>query len=96
MNEEDLKADADQLENDDFIGPTGDSNINYLNYKYEHEYEELLEDDHGHACAVLTRSQTRQAEALADEQRRGSPLPSSLAPRDKNVSSSFEPQKEAQ
>ncbi|KAH9324748.1 hypothetical protein KI387_004926, partial [Taxus chinensis] len=48
MNEEDQEADTDQLENDDFVGPAGNSNINYLNYKSEHDDEKLHEDDHGH------------------------------------------------
>ncbi|KAH9322031.1 hypothetical protein KI387_016670, partial [Taxus chinensis] len=81
MNEEDQETDVDQLEDDDFIRPAGDSNINYLNYKFEHNDEKLCEDDHGHTYVVLTRSQTHQAEALVDEKRRGIPLPSSLAPR---------------
>ncbi|KAH9293430.1 hypothetical protein KI387_041366, partial [Taxus chinensis] len=76
--------------------PAGDSNINYLNYKFEHDDEKLHEDDYGHTYAVFTKSHTRQAEALTDEQRRGIPLPSSLSPRDKNASSSSQPQKVAQ
>ncbi|KAH9326260.1 hypothetical protein KI387_006438, partial [Taxus chinensis] len=96
MNEEDQEADASQLEDDDFIGPAGDSNINYLNYKFEHDNEKLHEDDYGHTYAVLTSSQTRQAEALADEQRRGIPFPSSLASGSKHASSSSQPQKAAQ
>ncbi|KAH9297428.1 hypothetical protein KI387_029110, partial [Taxus chinensis] len=51
MNEEDQEDDADQLEDDDFIVPTGDSNITYLNNKFEHDDEKIHEDDHAHTYA---------------------------------------------
>ncbi|KAH9317718.1 hypothetical protein KI387_019487, partial [Taxus chinensis] len=51
MNEEDQEVDTNHLENDDFVGPAGDSNINYLNYKSECNDEKIHEDDHGHTYA---------------------------------------------
>ncbi|KAH9317919.1 hypothetical protein KI387_019688, partial [Taxus chinensis] len=46
MNEEDLEVDTNQLEDDDFTGLAGNSNIKYLNNKFEHDDEKLHEDDH--------------------------------------------------
>ncbi|KAH9302634.1 hypothetical protein KI387_014217, partial [Taxus chinensis] len=99
-NEEDhVVGDNESLDEEDFVYPIGESNIGYLDYESDEGYYKSFEDGDGHLFTVFTRSQTYQnVEASSNGQRReredptldttilkrGSPLPSSLAPRDKH------------
>ncbi|KAH9291241.1 hypothetical protein KI387_043570, partial [Taxus chinensis] len=58
-NEEDLDID-ESFDDEDFIDPTGDSNIGYLDYESDDGYYESFEDSDGHTFVLFTRSQTRQ------------------------------------